>query len=205
MLPVLTLLKLLVAYLTTWTATDLNTGMQQYKSCNILKALNSLHLYLVGRNSFQLNGYPDSDYVNCLDNSHSISGYCFTLGSGVVSWSLQKQPAVANSSCYTEYITLHNASHEVIFLQQLLNGLSLHPPGAPQLFCDNKATTCLSEGHVWHSHTKHIRVKYHFTHEHVLVGNITVSCIGSKDKTADIFMKLLAHIDFHRLCHYLSI
>ena len=31
-------------------------------------------------------GYTDADFANCKDTSRSISGYCYTLGSGVVSW-----------------------------------------------------------------------------------------------------------------------
>ena len=174
----------------------------------VLRYLKGSRLYalVLGRkNSLQLNGYSDSDYANCLDTSRSISGYCFTLGSGVISWSLRKQPTVADSSCYAEYIALHNASHKIIFLRQLLNGLSLLPPGATHLFCNNNAATRLSEDHVWHSHTKHIRVKYHFTRERVLAGEITVSRVGSKNNTADIFTKPLARIDFHHLRHYLGI
>ena len=174
----------------------------------VLRYLKGSRLYslsLGGTNSLQLNGYSDSDYANCLDTSRSIGGYCFTLGSGVISWSSRKQPTVADSSCYAEYITLHSASHEVIFLRQLLDGLALLPPGSTQLFCDNDAATRLSEDHVWHSHTKHIRVKYHFTRERVLAGDITVSRVGSKDNIADIFTKPLARSDFHRLRHYLGI
>jgi hypothetical protein len=41
--------------------------------------------------------------------------------------------------------------------------------------------------------------------EHVLAGDIAVSRVGSKDNTADIFMKPLVRLDFQRLRHYLGI
>jgi hypothetical protein len=162
-------------------------------------------LVLGGKNSLTLSGYSDSDYANCVDTSRSIGGYCFTLGSGMISWSSKKQHTVADSSCYAEYIALHDAAHETIFLRQLLDGLSLLPSGATQLFCDNNAASCLSKDHVWHSQTKHIQVKYHYTCEHVLAGDIVVLCVGSKDNTADIFTKPLSQSDFQRLCHYLGV
>jgi len=94
-----------------------------------LKGTRSLCLTLSGINSLRLLGYSDSDYANCIDTSHSIGGYCFSLGSGAISWSSKKQCVVADSSCYAEYIALHKASHETIFLRQLLEGLGFLPEG----------------------------------------------------------------------------
>ncbi len=79
---------------------------------------------------------------------------------------------VADSSCYAEYIALHNATHKGILLRQLLDGLLLLPFGATQLLCDNDAASRLTEDHVWHPNTKHIRIKYRFTRECVLTSNI---------------------------------
>ena len=112
---------------------------------------------------------------------------------------------VADLSCYAEYIALHSASHEAVFLRQLLNSLHFLPSGPTQLLCDNDAASHLSEDHIWHSHTKHIHVKYHYTQELVLASNITISHVGSRDNTADIFIKPLAHANFQHIHHYLSV
>ena len=144
-------------------------------------------------------GHSDSDYANCVVTSRSIGGYCFSLGSGAISWSSKKQTTVADSSCYAEYIALHDAGHEVSFLRQLLTNLQFLPSSPTQLFCDNDAATQLSEDHVWHSHTKHIRVKYHYIRELVLNGEAKVTRVGSKDNVADILTKPLARLDFQRL------
>lgn len=114
----------------------------------------------------------------------------------MISWSSQKQTAVADLSCYAEYIALHDTSHKHVFLRQLLEGLHLLLSGSTHLYCDNNATSCLTEDHVWHSHTKHIRVKYHYTCELVLNGEASILCIGLKDNTADILTKPLACSDF---------
>ena len=170
-----------------------------------LKGTRSFVLTLGGKNSLTLSGYSDSDYANCVDTSRSIGGYCFTLGSGMISWSSRKQATVADSSCYAEYIALHSAAHETVFLRQLLEGLRFLPSGPSRLYCDNDAASRLSEDHVWHSHTKHIRVKYHYTRELVLSGDVSVMRVGSKENTADILTKPLARVDFQRLRHYLGV
>ena len=170
-----------------------------------LKGTRTLCLVLGGTNSLRLLGYSDSDYANCPDTSRSISGYCFTLGSGMISWSSRKQKTVTDSSCYAEYIALHEAAHEAIFLRQLLSGLHILPSSATPLHCDNDAASKLAEDHVWHSCTKHIRVKYHYIREQVLTGNLNVTRVHSHDNTADILTKPLNRPDFLRLCQYLGL
>src|SRR5712671_6170731 len=110
-----------------------------------LKGTRSLGLTLGGNSSLELVGYSDSDYANCLDTSRSVGGYCFHLGSGVISWSSRKQRTVADSSCYAEYIALHDASHEAIFLRQMLLEIGYRQPRATMLHCDNDAASRLAK------------------------------------------------------------
>jgi hypothetical protein len=161
-----------------------------------LKGTCSLSLILGGPNPITLTGFSNSDYANCPDSSHSTSGYCFSLGSGVISWSLRKQRTVADSSCYAEYIALHDASHEATFLHQLLNGLDLLPTSPTCLLCDNHTTLILTEDHVWHSCVKHIHIKYHHVHELIADGDLTITHVSSADNTADALMKPLNKSDF---------
>ena len=99
-----------------------------------LKGTRSLALRLGGQNSLCLVGYSDSDYANCPDTSRSIGGYCFSLGSGMISWSSRKQHTVADSSCYAEYIALHEASHEAVFLRELLEEIDFSPTGPTPMY-----------------------------------------------------------------------
>jgi len=164
-----------------------------------LKGTRSLVLKLGGQNSLRLVGYSDSDYANCPDTSRSIGGYCFSLGSGMVSWSSRKQRTVADSSCYAEYIALHEASHEAVFLRELLDEIDFLPTGPTPIHCDNDAASILSEDHLWHPRVKHIRVKYHYVRELVSDGEVKATRISSADNTADILTKPLARADFLRL------
>ena len=169
-----------------------------------LKGTRSLRLVLGGTNPNALSGFCDSDYANCQDTSRSITGYCFTLGSGVISWRSKKHDHASDSSCYAEYIALHAGSQEAIFLRELLQGLRVLkadgdecPP--TQLYCDNEAATRLSQESVWHSNTKHFRAKYHSIRDNVRDGVLRVDRIPSAGILSDILTKATSRTVFEQL------
>ena len=65
-------------------------------------------------------GWMDSDWAGDVGSCHSTIGYCFTLGSGAISWSSKKQPIVAFSSMEEEYKGATMATCEVAWLHKLL-------------------------------------------------------------------------------------
>jgi hypothetical protein len=68
----------------------------------------------------ELIGYSDSDWADNKDDRRSTTGYAFSIGSGVVSWSSKKQPTVSFSSTEAEYKALCAATCEVVWLRRLL-------------------------------------------------------------------------------------
>ena len=62
----------------------------------------------------QLVGYTNSDLGGSIDDSRSISGYVFNLGSGAICWSLKTQPIVALSTTEAEYKAFFSATREII-------------------------------------------------------------------------------------------
>ena len=108
-------------------------------------------LDLGGCNPIRPLGFSDSNYANCSATSRSICSYCFSLDSDMVSWASHKQPHIADSSCYAKYISLHNASHKVIFIRQLLKGLNMPLSDAMPLYCDNDTAWQLTKDQHWHS------------------------------------------------------
>lgn len=170
-----------------------------------LKGTRDMQLVLGGSNSLRLLGFSDSDYANDPQNSLSVMGYCFSLGSGVVSWCSRKQRNVGTSSCHSEYMALSDASREGIFLRQVLDGLRCSASGPTPLLCDNDAANKLSEDCVFHPRVKHIRVQYHYVRECVELGDLEVKRVCSADNTADIFTKPLPASTFTRLRGYLGL
>src|ERR1700683_1335304 len=70
-----------------------------------LKGTRTLRLRLGGKNPTKLLGFSDASYACCPDSGKSIGAYCFSLGSGAISWASRKQKTVAQSTCDAEYIT----------------------------------------------------------------------------------------------------
>ncbi len=112
---------------------------------------------------------------------------------------------MADSSCYAEYIALHEASHETTFLRQLLDGLGFLPDRPTPLHCDNDAASRLAEDQTGHPSVKHIQVKFHSVRQLVEEESLKVTRIRSADNTADILTKPLGRSDFQRLRQYLGI
>ena len=117
----------------------------------------------------------------------------------------KKQRVVADSSCYAEYIALHDSSHELVFLCQLLACLGFGPTSPTPILCDNDAARRLVEDHVGHPNVKHIRVKFHYICNLVEDSTASLTHMCLQDNTADILMKPLACTDFQRLRNYLGV
>jgi hypothetical protein len=68
-----------------------------------------------GDHDFTLSGYTDADWVGSVSDRKSTSGYCFSLGSAMISWQSRKQSSIALSTAETEYIAACSASCEAIW------------------------------------------------------------------------------------------
>nr|CAN63433.1 hypothetical protein VITISV_033829 [Vitis vinifera] len=75
--------------------------------------------------SFNFHGFSNSDWAGCVDDMRSTSGYCFSFGSGVFSWSSRKQEVVAQSTAEAEYIAAVAAVNQALWLRKLLTDLDM--------------------------------------------------------------------------------
>ena len=170
-----------------------------------LKGTRDLKLTLGGHKSLELLGLTDSDWANCLDTRRSVGGYGFSLGSGLISWTAQKQKTVATLSCEAEYTATFETAKESIWLRSLLAGIGFPQDSPTTILCDNNAAINLSEDPSLHQRVKHIDIKYHFLREHVNMGEITLKYINTNDNIADIFTKAIEHQCFSRLRNFLGL
>ena len=92
----------------------------------------------------------------------STSGYMFSFGSAVVTWSSKKQPTVALLSTEAEYRGAAVATCEVAWINKLLHDFGLQAHKKVVLYCDNLSSIQLARNPVFHARTKHIEVHYHF-------------------------------------------
>ena len=66
---------------------------------------------------------------------------------------------VACSSQNAEFMALSDASHEVVFIQNLLNSIGFHVDKIT-LFGDNKGPLCIAKDPADHQKSNHIAVRY---------------------------------------------
>jgi len=107
-------------------------------------------------------GYSDSDWAGNLDDHRSITGYAFSIGSRVISWSRKKQSTVALLSCEAEYQALCVATCEAIWLRSLLSDVGEGPKEATSIKTDNQSIIKLAYNLVFHKNTKRIDTQFHF-------------------------------------------
>lgn len=95
---------------------------------------------------FKLQGYSDSDWAGSVSDRKSISGYCFGIGSGMISWFRRKQTNVALSTAEAEYMATCLACAEVVWLRKLLSGLFDLELDATGICCDSQSWMHSSRG-----------------------------------------------------------
>ena len=77
-------------------------------------------IHYIKHGSVKLVGYSDLDWGRNIDDRKSTSGKCFSLGSGMITWSSKKQSMVALSSIEAEYIAITSASAQALWLRKIL-------------------------------------------------------------------------------------
>ncbi|CAL5423091.1 unnamed protein product [Camellia sinensis] len=113
-------------------------------------------LYKKGEQS-GLIGFTDSDYAGDSNDRKSTSGYIFTMGSGVISWSSRKQPIVTLSTTEAEFVAVASCACQAIWLRRLLETLQHPHNGSTPIYCDNSSTIKLSKNPVLHEPRKRKR------------------------------------------------
>ena len=138
-----------------------------------------------------LSAFIDADWAGDPDDRRSTLGFLVYLGLNPITWSAKKQPTVSRSSIESEYRALAIASAELCWIRTLLKDLGVFLSQTPVLWCDNVSTLAIASNPVFHAHTNHIEVDFHFVRERVLCKDLVVKFVSTIDQLADIFTKSL--------------
>ena len=128
-----------------------------------------------------LQGFSDSDWVECDADRKSTSGCCFSLGSTVISWCSGKQTLIVLSTAEAEYMATCAAAREAIWLQKLLARLFGQIPVPTVIHCDNQSCIQMLMNLVFHNKMKHIEIRYHYIRDMVQKGTVELQFVSKDD------------------------
>jgi len=155
-------------------------------------AVHTKHLRLtLGGPDSTLEGFTDASWADHQDDRRSSQGFCFTLGTGAISWKGTRSPTVALSSCEAELYGGTSAAQELLWLKRLLQELG-YSAGKPVLWCDNQSTVAMTKDPIFSARSKHIEARYFFIRELVEAKEMRVKHVAGEENVADIFTKPLS-------------
>ena len=90
----------------------------------------------------------------------------------MISWSIQKQGSIAQSTIEAEYIATSDSSKETIWLRKLVSGLFGDKLETTVVHYDNQSCIKLKENPVFHDRSKHIDMRYHYIRDLVQIKTV---------------------------------
>ena len=135
--------------------------------------------------------FSDADFGGDTATRRSTSGIANTILGMPYSWLSKRQPLVATSTCFAEYVAMAEACKEVVWSRWLLAELGFPMKRPTPLLVDNQAAISLSKDPKDHQRNKHIDIKYHFIREKQLQGTVVAKHVGTTEQLADSFTKAL--------------
>lgn len=143
-------------------------------------------------------GYSDASYKADVDDLKSTSGYVFMMAGGAVSWKSVKQSLTATSTMQAEYIAVHEATGQALWLRNFILEIkivdSIQRP--LKIFCDNAAAVFFAKNNKRSTASRNINVKYFAVRESIRDGEIQVDKIGTTSQLADPLTKAIAVAPF---------
>ncbi|GKE02858.1 putative ribonuclease H-like domain-containing protein, partial [Tanacetum coccineum] len=137
---------------------------------------------------FDLEAFSDSDYAGASLDRKSTTGGCQFLGKRLISWQCKKQTIVANSTTEAEYVATANCCGQVLWIQNQMLDYGFNFMNT-KIYIDNESTICIVKNPVFHSKTKHIKIKHHFIRDSYEKKLIQVIKIHTDHNVADFLTK----------------
>ncbi|GJU09590.1 putative ribonuclease H-like domain-containing protein [Tanacetum coccineum] len=127
-----------------------------------------VHLYrsMIGSLMYLIASRPDITFVVCACARFQVTPKISHLHATIV----------ANSTTEAEYIDAANCSGQVLWIQNQMLDYGFNFMNT-KIYIDNKSTICIVKNLVFHSKTKHIKIRHHFirdSHEKKLIQVINV-------------------------------
>ena len=128
-----------------------------------------------------LRAFSNADWAKDSIDRKSTTGYCFLLGSSLISWRNKKQTHVTRSSIEAEYCVLADTTSELLWLRWFLKDLGVSTSSATPLYCVNQNASHITYNDVFHEQTKYIVIDCHFIRYHIVHGALKLFLVSFKD------------------------
>jgi hypothetical protein len=161
-------------------------------------------LVFVRSNSFEVIGYSDADFANDTDRK-SISGFCFIMNGGAISWKSKKQNLVTTSTAESEYVALASAVKEALWIRKLERELVGESDCAMIIYEDNQSAIQIAKNEGSTGRSKHIDLQFHFIRDHIKMEEVEVRYKATKEMTADLLTKSLNKDNYWRLAKMMGL
>ena len=144
----------------------------------------------VNQRQVTISAYSDADFATDQTSRKSITGMISMVNGAPVQWLARQQPVVAKSTCEAEYIAASETTALTLWLHSLLTEVRL-PTRKPTLHVDNTAAVQMAKSMGATKRRKCIDVRYHYLHDTVQRGRMSIMRIPSHEQYADILTKPL--------------
>jgi hypothetical protein len=94
---------------------------------------------------------------------------------------------------------------QAVWMQRILEKLSLKESKGTTIFCDNSSTIKLSKNPVLHGRSKHIDMQFHFFCDLTREGAVELVYCGTQEQLADIMTKPLPLAAFQKFRNQLGV
>ena len=104
--------------------------------------------------------YSNTDWVGNVEDRKNTFDVCFFIGDCLVAWLSKKQNFISLSTVEAEYIASRSCCMQLLWMKQMIK--TEIEQGTMNIHHYNSSAINISENLVFHSHTKHIEICYHF-------------------------------------------
>lgn len=175
-----------------------NPGMTHWmgllKLLGYVEYTKNLKLDISNISNLDLIAYSDADFANNRDSRVSMGGHIIFIDKVPIAWRSFKQKSVCLSSMESEFVSLTEASKEIIWYQRIFkecvnfNILSKNK-NIPKLLVDNQASINFVNSPLENYRTKHIDIKLFFVRDLVYQNLFEIKYVQSKLNLSDVFTK----------------
>ncbi|GJV16293.1 hypothetical protein Tco_1361616 [Tanacetum coccineum] len=116
----------------------------------------------------------------------------------LISWQCKKQTIMANSTTKAEYVLAANCCGQLVWIQNQMMDYGFNFMNT-KIHIDNESAICIVKNHVYHSRTKHIKIRHHFIRDYYEKRLIDVIKIHTDANVVDLLTKGFDVIRFNFL------